>query len=90
MVGDPALSGLSAGTCFDAVIHVQSCDLHGAHMIAVWQREQCRCQGAFEADRVYTLYGVQYQGFIGDMHHLRLLEGTKTVLIAYCRVIPLC
>ena len=80
MVGDPVLTGLSAGDHLDIVVHIRSSDLHGAYMVAIWNHETCRCSGSFEVDRIYTLYGVQYQGLFGEMHHLHVTQDTVVVL----------
>lgn len=80
MVGDPVLSGLSAGDCIDMVVYIQSLDLQGASMVAIWNQERCRCLGTFEVDRVYTLYGVSYLGLFDEVHHLQLQEATVSIL----------
>ena len=80
MVGDPVLTGLSAGDHLDIVVHIRSSDLHGAYMVAIWNHETCRCSGSFGVDRIYTLYGVQYQGLFGEMHHLHVKQDTVVVL----------
>ncbi|CAE7670476.1 unnamed protein product [Symbiodinium sp. CCMP2592] len=79
MVGDPRLSGLPFGSIIDMVAYVRSSDLHGATFEALWNQEQFRCAGSFEADRVYTFYGIQYRGVISSLHHLCVLENTVTI-----------
>ena len=79
MVGDPRLSGLENGRRIDLVVYVQSIDLHGATLQALWHREQCFCLGTFECDRVYSLYGVLYNGMLGASHHLHITEETLII-----------
>ncbi|CAE7466734.1 unnamed protein product [Symbiodinium sp. CCMP2592] len=49
-------------------------------MTAIWHCETCRCLGTFEADRIYTLYEVQYMGLFDGVHLLRLQADTVAIL----------
>ena len=79
MFGDPRLGDMAPGCLVDLVAYVRSSDPHGATFEALWHREQFRCSGSFEVDRVYTFYGIRYKGVMGSLHHLDVLEGTLVV-----------
>ncbi|CAE7873848.1 ML5 [Symbiodinium sp. KB8] len=60
-------------------VRVIARDAHASTLLTLWHNEECRCIGSLATGDFLTLYGVQYSGLVGTMHHLTMLTGTVAI-----------